>query len=63
MGTHTVVARAHGGGYDIVIVAANGSRHRMLGFPTLAEAEAWIAADMAADQTAADASVMPSSDD
>lgn len=63
MGTHTVVPRADGGGYDIVVVAENGSRHRMLGFPTLAEAEAWIAADMAADRTADETSTVPRVDD
>ena len=47
MATYTILVRSDEAGYDIAVVADNGSRHTMLGFRTQAEVEAWIAADKA----------------
>jgi hypothetical protein len=43
--TYAITSRADLTGFDIAVVAADGSRHTMLGFKTMAEAEAWIEED------------------
>ena len=43
--TYAITSRADLTGFDIAVVAADGSRHTMLGFKTKAEAEAWIQED------------------
>lgn len=43
--TYTITPRVDLAGFEIAVVAADGSRHTMLGFKTKAEAEAWIEQD------------------
>ena len=53
LATYTITSRAFGAdltGFDIAVVATDGSRHTMLGFRTMAEAEAWIEADRRQDR-------------
>jgi hypothetical protein len=48
--TYTITSRADLAGFDIAVVATDGSRHTMLGFKTMAEAEAWIEQDRRRDR-------------
>jgi hypothetical protein len=50
LATYTITARTDFTGFNIAIVATDGSRHTMLGFRTMAEAEAWIEADRRRDR-------------
>jgi hypothetical protein len=43
--TYTITPGADLTGFDIAVVTTDGSRHTMLGFKTMAEAEAWIEDD------------------
>jgi hypothetical protein len=49
MATYTVTAEASGTGFQVRIVGTNGAKQTMLGFPTEAEADAWIKEDRARD--------------
>ena len=46
--TYTITEQA-AGGYQVDIVGTNGTRQTMLDFASVADAEAWIAADRALD--------------
>jgi hypothetical protein len=47
MSTYAINPRPEQGEYDVHIVGSDGVRQTMLGFPTEADAEAWIAGDKA----------------
>ena len=42
--------RPEQGEWEFYVVGSDGVRHTMLGFPTEADAEAWIAADQATEE-------------
>jgi hypothetical protein len=45
MTTYTIIPAGDGSDFHIGVVGNDGARHTMLGFETLAEAEAWIIED------------------
>jgi hypothetical protein len=52
MPTYNVTPRPDGTGFDIEVESLNGARQTMMGFPSEAEAEKWIAADKLRDSHA-----------
>jgi hypothetical protein len=47
MSTYAINLRPEQGEYEVRVVGSDGVRHTILGFPTEADAEAWIVADQA----------------
>ena len=45
MTTYTIIPTGDGSGFHIGVVGNDGSRHTMLGFESMAEAETWILED------------------
>jgi hypothetical protein len=45
MTTYSIIPTADGSGFNIGVVGNDGARHTMLGFESMAEAEAWILRD------------------
>jgi hypothetical protein len=45
MTTYTIVPAPDGSGFHIGVAGSDGARHTMLGFESLADAEAWIRQD------------------
>jgi hypothetical protein len=45
MTTYTIIPSGDGSGFHIGVVGNDGARHTMLGFESMAEAEAWIVQD------------------
>ena len=56
---YTITPRADLTAFDIAVVASDGSRHTLLGFTTMAEAEAWIEEDKRRDRRPATTAVAP----
>jgi hypothetical protein len=50
MSTYAINPRPEEGEWEVYVVGSDGVRHTMLGFPTEADAEAWIAADQATEE-------------
>jgi hypothetical protein len=45
MTSYTIIPSGDGSGFHIGVVGNDGARHTMLGFESMAEAEAWIVQD------------------
>ncbi len=45
MAIYTIIPASDGSGFHIGVVGHDGTRHTMLGFESIAEAEAWIVHD------------------
>jgi hypothetical protein len=45
MANYTITPAGDGSGFQIGLVDSDGARHTMLGFTSMAEAEAWIVQD------------------
>lgn len=45
MSTYTITPAGDDAGFHIGVVGSDGARHTMLGFASMAEAEAWIEQD------------------
>jgi hypothetical protein len=50
MSTYTINPRPEQGEWEVYVVGSDGVRQTMLGFPTEADAEAWIAGDKAREE-------------
>jgi hypothetical protein len=52
MTTYSIIPHSDGATFDVEVISDNGARQIMLGFPTEAEAEDWIASDRTRDSNA-----------
>jgi hypothetical protein len=46
MAKYTIYPGEGGGGFEVSVISNNGAKQTMLGFKTVAEADAWVAEDM-----------------
>jgi hypothetical protein len=52
MTTYSIVRNADETGFVVEVISDNGARQTMLGFPTEAKAEDWVASDRTRDSNA-----------